>query len=530
MPTISVRVVTEAETRDLDNYASRLDRLEGDLDRLSGPAAGAVAAIGGIGVAAYNAASEAQQAAGAVEAVFGRFASQINSNAQNAATSVGLATSEYQNFATVLGSQLSNMGMPMEEVAGQTDDLIRLGADLAATYGGTTADAVSALSSLMRGERDPIERYGVSINQAAIDAQLAAMGLDGLTGSAATNAQAQATLALLTEQTSAAQGQFARETDSAAGAAQIAGAQWQNAAASLGEHLLPAVTAITNGLGGLAQWVGQNTTVVGVLLGVVGAFAGAILAANAAVKIYRTTQVAIRVATVAWSAAQAALNAVMALNPVTLVVLAIAALVAIVIVAYQRSETFRNIVNRLWSAIKSGASAAVQGFRNVMTWIGNAANTVRNGLSSAWQTAQNAWNRFYTPIRNGLSTVLGWINSIRARVTGLFSGVTMPSWMRTVTSWFGFASLAQPQPESAIEHAALFGTPSAMSELVAPAAFAPASGSSTAAGDRQAPTVININVEGAIDPNATARQIVDLLGKYGRRIGGISVGEAPLWA
>src|SRR5690606_36358728 len=106
MPTISVRVVTEAETRDLDNYASRLDRLEGDLDRLSGPAAGAVAAIGGIGVAAYNAASEAQQAAGAVEAVFGRFASQINSNAQNAATSVGLATSEYQNFATVLGSQL----------------------------------------------------------------------------------------------------------------------------------------------------------------------------------------------------------------------------------------------------------------------------------------------------------------------------------------------------------------------------------------------------------------------------------------
>lgn len=53
-----------------------------------------------------------------------------------------------------------------------------------------------------------------------------------------------------------------------------------------------------------------------------------------------------------WAAAQAALNAVMAGNPIALTVLAIAALVAVIVVAYQRSATFRGIVDGLWSAFK----------------------------------------------------------------------------------------------------------------------------------------------------------------------------------
>lgn len=523
MPTISVRVVTDASTRDLDNYASKLDRLEGDLDALTGPAAVGAAAITGIGLAAYNAASDAQQAAGGIEAVFGRFASQVNANAQNAATSVGLATSEYQNFATILGSQLTNMGTPMDQVAGQTDELISLGADLAATYGGTTADAVSALSSLMRGERDPIERYGVSINQAALDAQLAAMGLDGLTGSAATNANAQATLALLTQQTSAAQGQFARETDSAAGAQQIANAEWANATAQLGTGLLPTITNVSKGLSGLARWVGQNTTLVSIALGVIGAFSGAILAANAAVKVYRATQVAIRVATVAWSAAQAALNVVMSLNPVALVVLAIAGLIAIVVVAYNRSETFRRIVQNLWAAIRRGAAAAAAGFGSIIRWVQNAVTWVGARLVGAWDWARSAWNNFYSPISNGLNWIISLLQSAKSWVSSLFSS-QMPGWMRTVSGWFGFAAIApQDDATTAVARAATYGTPTAMASLVAPAAFAPASGSSSSGSG--APTVVNITVEGALDADAVARQIEGLLTRLGRRRGSLVIGS-----
>src|SRR5690606_19832279 len=124
----------------------------------------------------------------------------------------------------------------------QTNDLVGLGADLAATFGGSTSDAVSALSSLLRGERNPIERYGVSMNEATVKAKMAALGLDGLTGEAEKNAKLQATLAILTEQTADAQGQFAREADTAAGAAQIATAKQEDMRAKIGTGLLPIYT------------------------------------------------------------------------------------------------------------------------------------------------------------------------------------------------------------------------------------------------------------------------------------------------
>ncbi len=61
--------------------------------------------------------------------------------------------------------------------------------------------------------------------------------------------------------------------------------------------------------------------------------------------------------------AQAALNAVMAANPFVLIALALAALAAGFVVAYRESETFRNIVNTVWDALKIGAAAVVGFFR-----------------------------------------------------------------------------------------------------------------------------------------------------------------------
>lgn len=55
------------------------------------------------------------------------------------------------------------------------------------------------------------------------------------------------------------------------------------------------------------------------------------------------------------AAAQWLLNAAMTANPIGLVVVAIIALVAIFVIAYKKSETFRNIVNEAFSAVGRGA-------------------------------------------------------------------------------------------------------------------------------------------------------------------------------
>jgi SLT domain-containing protein/phage-related minor tail protein len=57
-------------------------------------------------------------------------------------------------------------------------------------------------------------------------------------------------------------------------------------------------------------------------------------------------------------AVQAAFNAVLSANPIGLIITVLVALAAAVYIAYQRSETFRNIVTKAWQGIQAAASYA----------------------------------------------------------------------------------------------------------------------------------------------------------------------------
>lgn len=255
----TVIVSVLGDTKDLQG---KLNGAGSSFDKFAKVAAAAaaiaVAAVGAISVKAVRSASELEQNMGAMESVFKSNTAQMEKWATGAASSLGLAKSEYAGLATVLGSQMKNMGVASDQLGGQTHQLIGLGADLAAQFGGSTSDAVGALSSLLRGERDPIERYGVSINQAAINAKLAEMGLSGLTGEAEKNAKLSATLALLYDQTADAAGAFARESTTLAGAQQRLKAGTENLYATLGTSLLPAVTAVTSAFGSMINKIQES--------------------------------------------------------------------------------------------------------------------------------------------------------------------------------------------------------------------------------------------------------------------------------
>lgn len=245
---LGVRITGDARDgiRALDDVESRTGRFLSGIGTAAVVGVGAVVtAVGAIGVAGFNAASDLQQSTGAIDSVFGDWALDIEQAAQQAHDAVGLSTADYENMAAVIGAQLSSAGFSAGEMNDSTQSLISTGADLAATFGGTTSDAVSALSSLLRGETDPIERYGVAIKQSDINARLAATGQDKLTGEALKTATAQTALALITEQTAGAQGAFARESDTAAGAQARLSAWFTNTLAVVGEKLLPIfVTAV----------------------------------------------------------------------------------------------------------------------------------------------------------------------------------------------------------------------------------------------------------------------------------------------
>lgn len=249
-----------------DKVSSSLDRIRDKFDQLGGKGASAslfgnvgAKSLGLIGSAAskagemvgefidssIQAASDLEQSVGGIKAVFGPAADKIMKFGETADKALGLSKNAVNEMATVIGAKLQGMGYAVDEAADKTLLLEQRGADMAATFGGTTVDAVQAISSLLSGERDPIEKYGVSIKEADVQARILAKGLDTSTTEAKKNATAVASLELLMESTAKATGRFAAETESLAGAQQIANAELANMEATLGQKMLPAQLAVT---------------------------------------------------------------------------------------------------------------------------------------------------------------------------------------------------------------------------------------------------------------------------------------------
>lgn len=209
-------------------------------------AAFAAVGVGGFFKDAVQGAADLEQSVGAIETVFKGSAPQMLSWASTAATSVGLTKNEYAELGTLIGTQLKNGGTAMDELAPKTNNLIGLGADLSSMFGGSTADAVGALSSALKGERDPIEKYGVSLNQAGVDAKAAELGFKKVGGALSAEANQAATLAIIMDQTADAHGNFASEADTLSHKQQVLNALWEDGKTRIGAALVPAVSGLAS--------------------------------------------------------------------------------------------------------------------------------------------------------------------------------------------------------------------------------------------------------------------------------------------
>ncbi|MBL1100150.1 hypothetical protein [Streptomyces coffeae] len=122
-----------------------------------------------------------------------------------------------------------------------------------------------------------------------------------------------------------------------------------------------------------------------------------------------------------WAIAQGILNTVMAMNPIALVVLAIAALVAIIVVAWQKSEAFRNVVMAVWGAIKSFISGAVSGIMAAIGWFSNIPEMVSGWFGAAKDWAVAKWNALLTWLKAFPGRAVGAISSLGGRLSSTAS-------------------------------------------------------------------------------------------------------------
>jgi hypothetical protein len=404
----------------VDSMAANTGKSSGA--RFSGAFKGAMAGIGGVLAAAgigsfvsdaVKGAGDLEQSLGALDSVFRDNSAQMKTWSKNAATDVGLTQNEFNELGTLIGSQLKNGGTAMDELAPKTKGLITMGADLSSMFGGTTKDAVDALSSALKGERDPIEKYGVSLNQAKIEAEASALGFSKVGKSYEDNAIQAATLSLITKQTADAQGNFAKESDTFAHKQQVMSAKWEDLKVKIGEQFMPAITkafafigdtvipALGNfrdGLAAVGQWVKDNSAW---LIPLTAAVAGYAIAMGT-LSIVAT----VRGWLVAAAAAQWGLNAAMTANPIGLIVAGIAALVAGLVWFFTQTDLGKTIVANAWAWIQG----AVQ---NVVTWFQTVALPI---IQEVFRVVGEVFSWLYAniikPVWDGImavvNAVVGW--------------------------------------------------------------------------------------------------------------------------
>ena len=222
---------------------------------LAGIGGAAIVGIGAVATAAagflastIGPASDLNETVSKVGVVFGGSSNAVLEFGKTAANSLGMSQNAALSAAGTYGNLFRAMGITEQSSADMSIGLVKLAGDLASFNNMDPTEVMDALRSGLSGETEPLKRLGININQAAIEAQALKSGLwDGIAPISAA-AKAQATYALVMEQTTLAQGDFARTSDGVANQQRIMAANFEDIRAKIGTGLLPMLSALSTTL------------------------------------------------------------------------------------------------------------------------------------------------------------------------------------------------------------------------------------------------------------------------------------------
>lgn len=298
-------------------------------------------------------------------------------------------------------------------------------------------------------------------------------------------------------------GTAAASAETAAGKFKRLQVAFAEAKESAGAALLPAMEKLSTVMLRIADVAAKHQTLFVAIAGALAAVAAAVVVVNAALKVYQATMIVI----------QAVQAATFLTNPVFLVVVAIIALVAAVVLLWKRSETFRNIVKGVWASFLAIV-------KNVWNWIKSnwplLVGILFGPIGIAVALIIKNWDKVKGMFTRSIGIIKTLFGGLTAILTAPFNAVrgVIEKVIGLVEKLIGLIkkikvphiSLPDLNPFSA---SAPTTAPSLAGVSRAPAART----SSSSAGG------VVINVSGALDPEAVARQLQRILAGHNRRVG-----------
>ena len=180
--------------------------------------------------------------------IFGQQAAAVSKWASTSATAMGLTKQQAVENAASFGDMFAQLKIGPERARNMSTSIVQLGADLASFHNADITDVLQAESAAFRGEFDSIQRFVPAINAARVQAEALRITHKKSAKDLTDADKALATYNILTHDTTAAQGDFARTSTGLANQQRILSAQWGDLKARIGTALLPAVIALTTSL------------------------------------------------------------------------------------------------------------------------------------------------------------------------------------------------------------------------------------------------------------------------------------------
>ena len=254
---IKIPIISEFNPKGINAAKAEFAALQGTgskamflLQRAVVPATAAIAAFTSVIAPAIKAASDFQEATGKVNVVFGKAAKSIHDFAASAARDLGQSKNAVLNAAGVFGTFGKAAGLAGDDLAIFTTDFIALATDLASFNNTSPEEAVQAIGAALRGEAEPLRRYGVLLNDATLKQEALTLGIYDGKGALTAQQKILAAQSAIYKQTMDAQGDFARTSDNLANSQRTLTAEFENMKIQLGTKLIPkieeAYTAILN--------------------------------------------------------------------------------------------------------------------------------------------------------------------------------------------------------------------------------------------------------------------------------------------
>lgn len=219
-----------------------------------------VGALINFGKQAVQLASDLQEVQNVVDTAFGSMSYKIEEFADKAIDLYGISALTAKRTASTYMAMAKGMGIAEEAGSDMAITLTGLTADMASFYNVSQEMADTAIKSVFTGETESLKQYGIVMTEVNLE-QFALS--KGITKSlSAMNQQEKTMLRYLyvLEQTSLAQGDFAKTQDSWANQTRILSERWKEvqttfgeAFITIGELLLPVINALVKSLSYVAQ-------------------------------------------------------------------------------------------------------------------------------------------------------------------------------------------------------------------------------------------------------------------------------------